>query len=231
MWRHEASRRLYLILWLALPLTLLVPANQLSTCLGFYLLLKLMLVDYVFLKFPRLRAKYDTSSLIWQTLPTDADLDARHKVEQVRRPFPRQTKKTSASFHVQLEITTESRICVRCVKGLRNAAASGANAETRTFGESFNLPPSEQPLPGIVWMHIFLCANELVKSFVVCHWRQNFAVNIDSEKQSVTSLSHAGFVSALFRTHSSRRRHPNTTHKTPTTNRVAERIAKHVGQP
>lgn len=92
MWRHEASRRLYLIFWLALPLTLLVPASQLSTCLGFYLLFKLMLVDYVFLKFPRLRAKYDTSSLIWQTLPTDADLDARHKVEQVRKSlliFPR----------------------------------------------------------------------------------------------------------------------------------------------
>jgi hypothetical protein len=86
MWRHEASRRLYLIVWLALPVTLLVPAAQLSTFVGFYLLFKVMIVDYVFLKFPRLRAKYDTSSLIWQTLPTDADLDARHKVEQVNLP-------------------------------------------------------------------------------------------------------------------------------------------------
>lgn len=43
----------------------------------------MMVVDYIFLKFPRLRAKYDTSSLIWQTLPTDADLEVRHKVEQV----------------------------------------------------------------------------------------------------------------------------------------------------
>ncbi|XP_046463501.1 GRAM domain-containing protein 4-like isoform X1 [Daphnia pulex] len=114
MWRHEASRRLYLILWLALLVTLLVPAAQLSTFVGFYLLLKVMIVDYVFFKFPRLRAKYDTSSLIWQTLPTDADLDARRKVEQ----------------------------------GLRNAAASAANAETRTFWESFNLPPNEHPLSG-----------------------------------------------------------------------------------
>lgn len=83
MWRHEASRRLYLILWLALPATLLVPAAHLSTFLGFYLLFKMMVIDYIFLKFPRLRAKYDTSSLIWQTLPTDADLEVRHKVEQV----------------------------------------------------------------------------------------------------------------------------------------------------
>ncbi|XP_057368789.1 GRAM domain-containing protein 4-like isoform X2 [Daphnia carinata] len=114
MWRHEASRRLYVILWLALPVTLLVSAAHLSTFLGFYLLFKMMVIDYIFLKFPRLRAKYDTSSLIWQTLPTDADLEARHKVEQ----------------------------------GLRNAAASGANVETRTFWESFNLPPSEHPLSG-----------------------------------------------------------------------------------
>lgn len=48
-----------------------------------------MVVDYVFLKFPRLRAKYDTSSVIWQSLPTDADLDARHKAEQVRRNYPK----------------------------------------------------------------------------------------------------------------------------------------------
>lgn len=94
MWRHEASRRLYLMLWLALSLTLVVPAAQLSTFVGFYLLFKLMVVDYVFYKFPRLRAKYDTSSFMWQTLPTDADLDARHKVEQVShsvfylRPLP-----------------------------------------------------------------------------------------------------------------------------------------------
>lgn len=83
MWRHEATRRLYLILWLVLSLSLVVPAPQLSTFFGFYLLLKVMVIDFIFFKFPRLRAKYDTSSLIWETLPTDADLNARQKVDQV----------------------------------------------------------------------------------------------------------------------------------------------------
>ncbi len=34
------------------------------------------------MRFPKLRAKYDTSR-IWQSLPTDAELEARNKAEEV----------------------------------------------------------------------------------------------------------------------------------------------------
>ena len=61
-----------------------VPSNQLTTGLAFYLLFKLFIVDFLFMRFPRLRAKYDSASQIWATLPTDADLDARQKNEQVQ---------------------------------------------------------------------------------------------------------------------------------------------------
>ena len=81
MWRHEACRRLYLMLWLALPITVLVPASQLMTGAAYYLIFKCFVVDYLFLRFPKLRAKYDTR--LWQSLPTYADVDARNKVEQV----------------------------------------------------------------------------------------------------------------------------------------------------
>ena len=80
MWRHESTGRLFWLLWLGLLITLLVPLPQLITVTGFYLLLKLFIIDYLFLRFPRLRAKYDTS--IWQSLPTDADLQARDKLVQ-----------------------------------------------------------------------------------------------------------------------------------------------------
>lgn len=83
MWRHEASRRLYLMMWIALLLTLFFPASRIFTWLGLYLLVKLFVIDYVFFRFPRLRAKYDTSALMWDELPTDADLDAREMFEQV----------------------------------------------------------------------------------------------------------------------------------------------------
>ena len=58
MWRHEASRRLYTLLWLVLPLTLVVPAAQLSTILGFYLLMKLFVIDAIFERFPLIKQKY-----------------------------------------------------------------------------------------------------------------------------------------------------------------------------
>ena len=83
MWRHAATKKLYLILWLLLPIGLLVPSSQLFTGFGFYLVFKLFIIDFIFLRFPRLKAKYDTSAQIWMTLPTDADLDARHNIEQV----------------------------------------------------------------------------------------------------------------------------------------------------
>ena len=85
MWRVEASKRLYTLLWLVLPVTFYVPAAQLSAIVGFYILMKLFVVDAVFQRFPRLKEKYDTSSVIWDTLPTDADLNRARdiKLQQV----------------------------------------------------------------------------------------------------------------------------------------------------
>ena len=84
MWRHGASKQLYVMLWLALPVTLFASSAQLLTLAGFYLVLKLFVVDFIFLRFPRLRQKYDTVAQIWMELPTDADLDAlRRRIEQV----------------------------------------------------------------------------------------------------------------------------------------------------
>ena len=64
-------------------MTLLMSSSQIFTLVGFYFVLKLFVIDFVFLRFPRLRDKYDTSAQIWHDLPTDADLDARRKTDQV----------------------------------------------------------------------------------------------------------------------------------------------------
>ena len=89
MWRVEASKRLYTLLWLVLPVTFYVPVAQLSATIGFYFLMKLFVVDAVFQRFPRLKEKYDTSSVIWDTLPTDADLNRARdiKLQQVGMHF------------------------------------------------------------------------------------------------------------------------------------------------
>ncbi|XP_042210946.1 uncharacterized protein LOC121858532 isoform X3 [Homarus americanus] len=77
MWEHEAARRLYFFLWVVLLASVLLPAAQLFTLIGVYLGLKFFVMDYVFFRYPRIRLKYDSTSRLWDTLPTDADLERR----------------------------------------------------------------------------------------------------------------------------------------------------------
>lgn len=70
-------------MWAAFVLTLLVPSAILFRLVGFYLVFKLAVLDYVYFRFPRLREKYDTSPLMWDRLPTDAEWAAKRKAEQV----------------------------------------------------------------------------------------------------------------------------------------------------
>lgn len=77
MWEHEATQRLYLFLWLVMLASVLLPAAQLFTLTGVYLGLKFFLLEYVFFRYPRIRLKYDSTSRLWDTLPTDSDLERR----------------------------------------------------------------------------------------------------------------------------------------------------------
>ncbi|KAK7084124.1 GRAM domain-containing protein 4, partial [Halocaridina rubra] len=77
LWEHEATSRLYACLWIVLLASVLLPSSQLFTLTGVYLGLKFFVMDYVFFRYPRIRQKYDTTSRLWDTLPTDADLERR----------------------------------------------------------------------------------------------------------------------------------------------------------
>lgn len=77
LWEHEATQRLYLFLCLLLAASVLLPAAQLFTITGIYLGLKFFVLDFIFFRYPRIRLKYDTTSRLWDTLPTDADLERR----------------------------------------------------------------------------------------------------------------------------------------------------------
>ncbi|XP_066938517.1 uncharacterized protein [Macrobrachium rosenbergii] len=77
LWEHEAASRLYAFLWIVLLASILLPSHQLFTVTGVYLGLKFFVMDYVFYRYPRIRQKYDSTSRLWDTLPTDADLERR----------------------------------------------------------------------------------------------------------------------------------------------------------
>lgn len=52
---------------------------------GLYAGIKFFLIDFIFKRCPRLRAKYDTPYIIWRSLPTDPQLKERSSAAAVSR--------------------------------------------------------------------------------------------------------------------------------------------------
>lgn len=52
---------------------------------GLYAGVKFFLIDFIFKRCPRLRAKYDTPYIIWKSLPTDPQLKERSSTTVSRR--------------------------------------------------------------------------------------------------------------------------------------------------
>jgi hypothetical protein len=57
---------------------------------GLYAGIKFFLIDFIFKRCPRLRAKYDTPYIIWRSLPTDPQLKERAGATVSRRVSPLQ---------------------------------------------------------------------------------------------------------------------------------------------
>ncbi|KAK4293737.1 hypothetical protein Pmani_033585, partial [Petrolisthes manimaculis] len=83
LWEHEATQRLYFFLCVLALASILLPAAQLFTLAGMYMGLKLFVLDYIFFRYPRIRLKYDSTSRLWDTLPTDADLERRGEKSRI----------------------------------------------------------------------------------------------------------------------------------------------------
>lgn len=69
------------------------PALCLHGCIpalssGLYAGIKFFLIDFIFKRCPRLRAKYDTPYIIWRSLPTDPQLKERAGATVSRRVSP-----------------------------------------------------------------------------------------------------------------------------------------------
>lgn len=68
---------------------------------GLYAGIKFFLIDFIFKRCPRLRAKYDTPYIIWKNLPTDPQLKERAGATVSRRvspPTPTAPRKVQAEL-------------------------------------------------------------------------------------------------------------------------------------
>ncbi|XP_042728608.1 GRAM domain-containing protein 4 isoform X1 [Lagopus leucura] len=146
MWvQPEITQKLYIVLWAAFIASCFLPYRIIGLAMGLYAGIKFFLIDFIFKRCPRLRAKYDTPYIIWTSLPTDPQLKERSNATVSRRAslyygYPK-------SWMLQ---TAASRSYVG------SSAPTGINKDEDTsrfhttkrgnFHEVFNLSENERPL-------------------------------------------------------------------------------------
>uniref|UniRef100_A0A8C4YRU5 GRAM domain-containing protein 4 n=1 Tax=Gopherus evgoodei TaxID=1825980 RepID=A0A8C4YRU5_9SAUR len=140
MWvQPEITQKLYIVLWAAFIASCFFPYRIIGLAMGLYAGIKFFLIDFIFKRCPRLRAKYDTPYIIWTNLPTDPQLKERSNATVSRR----------LSGHEKVQ-TASSRSYVG------SGAPTGVNKDEDSsrfhtskrgnFHEVFNLSENERPL-------------------------------------------------------------------------------------
>uniref|UniRef100_A0A8B9S2D3 GRAM domain-containing protein 4 n=1 Tax=Apteryx owenii TaxID=8824 RepID=A0A8B9S2D3_APTOW len=134
MWvQPEITQKLYITLWAAFIASCFLPYRIIGLAMGLYAGIKFFLIDFIFKRCPRLRAKYDTPYIIWTSLPTDPQLKERSNATVSRR------LQTAAS---------RSYVGSSAPAGINKDEDSSRFHTTKrgNFHEVFNLSENERPL-------------------------------------------------------------------------------------
>ncbi|XP_059537361.1 GRAM domain-containing protein 4 isoform X5 [Myotis daubentonii] len=134
MWvQPEITQKLYVALWAAFLASCFFPYRLVGLAVGLYAGIKFFLIDFVFKRCPRLRAKYDTPYIIWKSLPTDPQLKERSSAAAVSR---------------RLQTTSARSYVASAPAGLGRDEDAGRLHSTKkgNFHEIFNLTENERPL-------------------------------------------------------------------------------------
>uniref|UniRef100_A0A8C2LCB4 GRAM domain containing 4 n=1 Tax=Cricetulus griseus TaxID=10029 RepID=A0A8C2LCB4_CRIGR len=133
MWvQPEITQKLYVALWAAFLASCFFPYRLVGLALGLYAGIKFFLIDFIFKRCPRLRAKYDTPYIIWKNLPTDPQLKER----------------AGATVSRRLQTTSSRSYVSSAPAGLSKDEDAGRFHSTKkgNFHEIFNLTENERPL-------------------------------------------------------------------------------------
>ncbi|XP_040001279.1 GRAM domain-containing protein 4 isoform X3 [Xiphias gladius] len=133
MWvQPESTQKLYICLWVTFIASCVLPYKLMGFMIGLYAGIKFFIIDFLFKSCPKLRDKYDTPYIVWNSLPTDPQLKERTNATVSRR--------------VQPVVSRSSLATVPC--GVSREEETGRSHSTKkgAFHEIFNLPESERPL-------------------------------------------------------------------------------------
>uniref|UniRef100_A0A6I8NRX2 GRAM domain-containing protein 4 n=1 Tax=Ornithorhynchus anatinus TaxID=9258 RepID=A0A6I8NRX2_ORNAN len=134
MWvQPEITQKLYIVLWATFLASCFFPYRIVGLVVGLYAGIKFFLIDFIFKRCPRLRAKYDTPYIIWTNLPTDPQLKERSLAAVSRR------LQTASS---------RSYVGASAPPGMSKDEDAGRFHGTKkgNFHEIFNLTENERPL-------------------------------------------------------------------------------------
>uniref|UniRef100_A0A673HFW2 GRAM domain-containing protein 4-like n=1 Tax=Sinocyclocheilus rhinocerous TaxID=307959 RepID=A0A673HFW2_9TELE len=130
MWvQPEITQKLYIALWVAFISSCVLPYKLMGFMIGLYAGIKFFIIDFLFKSCPKLRDKYDTPYIMWNSLPTDPQLKERSNATVSRRVREKGTMSGSNTMTREEE------------SGRAHSTKKGA------FHEIFNLPEIERPLP------------------------------------------------------------------------------------
>uniref|UniRef100_A0A8C2W4T5 GRAM domain containing 4 n=1 Tax=Chinchilla lanigera TaxID=34839 RepID=A0A8C2W4T5_CHILA len=133
MWvQPETTQKLYIALWAAFLASCFFPYRLVGLTVGLYAGIKFFLIDFIFKRCPRLRAKYDTPYIIWRSLPTDPQLKER----------------AGASVSRRLQTAASRSYVSSAPAGLSKDDDTGRfhSSKKGNFHEIFNLTENERPL-------------------------------------------------------------------------------------
>ncbi|KAM6419397.1 GRAM domain-containing protein 4 isoform 2-T2 [Pluvialis apricaria] len=146
MWvQPEITQKLYITLWAAFIASCFLPYRIIGLAMGLYAGIKFFLIDFIFKRCPRLRAKYDTPYIIWTSLPTDPQLKERSNATVSRRAslyysYPKSWMLQTAASRSYVGSSTPTGIS-------KDEDTSRFHTTKRgNFHEVFNLSENERPL-------------------------------------------------------------------------------------
>uniref|UniRef100_UPI0037E96247 GRAM domain-containing protein 4 isoform X2 n=1 Tax=Semicossyphus pulcher TaxID=241346 RepID=UPI0037E96247 len=133
MWvQPESTQKLYICLWAAFITSCVLPYKLMGFMIGLYAGIKFFIIDFLFKSCPKLRDKYDTPYIVWNSLPTDPQLKERTNATVSRR--------------VQPVVSRSSLASVPCGVSREDETSRSHSTKKGAFHEIFNLQESERPL-------------------------------------------------------------------------------------
>lgn len=125
-----------------------------SFLIGLFLGVKFFIIEYLYARFPRFKQRHDSVARIWKDLPTDRYLEEQYHRSAINRVSSLQNTEHCSSLWVPLTLLLPLVPLQNLTSRSENRAlvSSASASDEQLFHQLFNLPPSETPKPGRLWL-------------------------------------------------------------------------------